>query len=199
MKADDKENSMRKSTLMFGLLALSLVSITSAVAQDSAAASTGQEAQKPAEAPAHFYHLDIVLEQVGADRKPTNSRTYTTTVSTGHSDHNAAIRTGSLIPILTGSGKDGETTQWQYQDIGVNIDAQFAREVGSKLSLYLSAEVSSVADTKDAPENSQPTLNQNKWQGQVLVPVGKATVVFSSDDLRSKGAMQLVVTATLLQ
>jgi len=58
---------MRKSTLMFGLLALSLVSITSAVAQDSAAASTGQEAQKPAEAPAHFYHLDIVLEQVGAD------------------------------------------------------------------------------------------------------------------------------------
>jgi hypothetical protein len=71
--------------------------------------------------------------------------------------------------------------------------------VGNKLSLYLSAEVSSVADTKDAPENSQPTLNQNKWQGQVLVPVGKATVVFSSDDLRSKGAMQLVVTATLLQ
>jgi hypothetical protein len=190
---------MRKSTVMFGLLALSLVSLTSGIAQDSAAVSTAQETTKPAEAPARFYHLDIVVQQVGPDGKPTNSRSYTTTISTGHNDHNAAIRNGSRIPINTGPVQNGVATQWRYQDIGVNIDTQSAREVGSKLSLYLSAEVNYVADTKGTPEISEPALNQNKWQGQVLIPVGKATVVFSSDDLISKGAMQLVVTATLLQ
>jgi hypothetical protein len=37
------------------------------------------------------------------------------------------------------------------------------------------------------------------WDAPVLIPIGKPTVVFSSDALESKGGMQLVVTATLLQ
>jgi hypothetical protein len=188
---------MRKSTLMLVLLALTLTSTAPISAQDSGAAAPGNEPAKPAETSAHFYHLDLVVEQVGPDGKPTNSRSYTTIVSTGHNDHSAAIRTGSRVPILTGSVKGD--TQWQYQDLGIDIDAQSAREVGNRLSLYLSANISSVADPKVNHEDSLPTLNQNKWQGQVLIPVGKATVVFSSDDLQSKGAMRLVVTATLLQ
>jgi len=45
----------------------------------------------------------------------------------------------------------------------------------------------------------QPVVRQNKWQAAVLIPVGKPTVVFTSDALDSKGTMQLVVTATSLQ
>jgi hypothetical protein len=42
-------------------------------------------------------------------------------------------------------------------------------------------------------------MRQNKWEAVVLIPIGKSTVVFSSDDLDNKGSMQMLVTATLLQ
>jgi hypothetical protein len=58
--------------------------------------------------------------------------------------------------------------------------------------------VSSVAPAKD-PNLHQPVIRQNKWQAGVLIPVGKATVVFASDSLDSKGGMQVVVTASPLQ
>ena len=190
---------MRKMTLFFSLLLLPLTMQHVALAQDSGAAQKPQETAKPVEPPTHFYRLDMVLEQVDADGKPINSRSYTATISTARGDAPSEIRTGARIPIATVSGKDGEPTQWNYQDVGVNIDARNPRDVGAKLSLYLAADVNSVADARDAATTHLPTMNQNKWQGQVLIPIGKATVVFSSDEMQSKGAMRLVVTATLLQ
>ena len=37
---------------------------------------------------------------------------------------------------------------------------------------------------------------QTKWGANVLAPLGKPTVIFSSDDLTTKGQTQLEVTAT---
>lgn len=163
-----------------------------------------QDAAKPAEAPktepaAHYYHLQFVIQELDADGKATNSRTYTTTVSTAR-DEFASIRSGSKIPIVTstfagGEGKAAFPTQWQYIDVGVNIDARHAMEVGRQLSLNLTAEISSAATSTD-PALHQPVVRQNKWQAVVLIPVGKASTVFTSDTLDSKGSMQMVVTAT---
>jgi hypothetical protein len=190
---------MRKMTVFFSLLLLAAATQHRALAQDSGATQKPQEAAKPAEPPTHFYRLDLSLEQVDADGKPINSRSYTITISTARGDAPSEIRTGARVPISVGSDKEGENSQWQYQDLGVNIDARNPRDVGGKLSLYLAADVNSFAESKDAATKYHPTLNQNKWQGQVLIPIGKATVVFSSDEMQSKGAMRLVVTATLLQ
>jgi hypothetical protein len=41
-------------------------------------------------------------------------------------------------------------------------------------------------------------IRQNSWQASVLIPVGKPTVVFSSDALENKGGMQVSMTATRL-
>jgi hypothetical protein len=189
---------MRKMIVFFCLLLLATATQHRALAQDSGATKP-QETAKPAEPPTHFYRLDLSLEQVDADGKPINSRSYTITISTARGDANAEIRTGARIPIALGASKEGENTQFNYQDVGVNIDARNPRDVGGKLSLYLAADVNSVAESKEAATMYHPTMNQNKWQGQVLIPIGKATVVFSSDEMQSKGAMRLVVTATLLQ
>jgi hypothetical protein len=80
----------------------------------------------------------------------------------------------------------------------VNIDAHNAHEMGHQLSLDLVADVSSIAPTDDGRIH-RPVIRQNKWQSSVLIPVGKATVVFTSDSLDSKGSMQVVATATALQ
>jgi hypothetical protein len=165
------------------------------LAQESA---KPQDAVKTPEPPAHFYHLEFVVQETGADGKPTNSRTYSGTVSTGRTDRGFSTRTGSRVPIATGAFGQGESknTQFQFIDVGVNIDARDARDEGDKLALSLAADVSSLAGTQNISGVNEPVVRQNKWQASVLLPIGKPTVVFTSDVLDSKGGMQLLVTVT---
>jgi len=162
------------------------------------------EAAKAPEPPAHFYHLEFLVQETGPDGKPTNSRTYSGTVSTSRTDRGFSMRTGSRVPIVTGmTSVDNKNmpVQFQYIDVGVSIDARDARETGDKLALSLNADISSLADPAgsaiaSSANNSAPVVRQNKWQAGVLIPIGKSAVVFTSDVLDSKGGMQLVVTAT---
>jgi hypothetical protein len=41
-------------------------------------------------------------------------------------------------------------------------------------------------------------IRQTKWSSNVIVPIGKPTVIFSSDDATTKGQMQLELTATAM-
>lgn len=190
---------MRKAITVCSFLLLTAPFSLRAVAQDEPKAP---ETAKVSEAPAHYYHLEFVVQELGGDHKPTNSRTYTTTVSTDRHD-TASIRANSRIPIATGSYQSGTVsalvnTQYQYQNIGVDIDVIHMQEVGRQIALNLTADVSSVAESSDTNIH-QPVIRQNKWQAAVLIPTGKPAVVFTSDSLDSKGSMQLIVTATPVQ
>ncbi len=192
---------MRKITLICCFLILTVSSRHQTFAQD---APRAEETAKSPEAPAHFYHLDFVVQEMGSDGKPTNSRSYAATVSTGPHDRGTSIRTNSRVPFPTGpstAGSNGQAqvnTQFQYVDVGVNIDARSAREIGRLLSIDLVADVSSIGSPVDTGIHAAVT-RQNKWQATVLIPVGKPTVVFSSDTLDNKGSMQVVATATPLE
>ena len=191
---------MRKLTLICCLVFVTMSFGQKSFAQESAPAP---EPVRASQGPAHFYHLDFVVQELGADGKPTNSRTYTATVNTDSRDHGTSIRTGSRIPVATGSSSSSSNqalvnTQFQYVDVGVNIDAHNAREIGRQLSLDLVADVSSMGAPNDASLN-HPVIRQNKWQASVLIPINKATVVFTSDSLDNKGSMQVLATVTPLQ
>ena len=198
---------MRKFTFVCSLLLLIPFLVPRAGAQDKPKAP---DAAKPPEAPTHYYHLEYVVQELGSDGKPVNSRTYSTIVGTDRGDQFSAIRTGSRVPIITGAlhGPNGEAKegklefQYQYLDVGVNIDTNNVHEIGQKLAIYLKAEISTLAEPAPAPASglvNDPVIRQNTWQASVLIPIGKPTVVFSSDALDNKGAMHLVVTATPLQ
>jgi hypothetical protein len=195
---------MCKRTIVCCLLLLAPALTLHARAQDTAKAP---EAAKAPEPPTHYYRLEFVIQEVGSDGKPTNSRTYTTTVSTGRMDHYGAIRTGSRVPIITGAlhGTTGDGKlefQYQYLDVGVNIDTENVHENGGQLSMLVKAEVSSLADPTHSSASelpNDPVIRQNMWQASVLIPVGKPTVVFSSDALENKGGMQVSMTATRLE
>ncbi len=161
---------------------------------------TGAKAGEP---PAHYYRLDFVIQELGADGKPTNSRSYSTTVSTRQRDGGSTIKTGSRIPIMVGGpatsgGEKHFDVNYQYIDVGVNLSAGDVHEVGHQLAIYLKAEVSSLGSSS-ANATSDPVIRQNMWFSAVVIPMGKPTVVFSSDALESKGGMQVSVTATLLE
>src|ERR1039457_5022517 len=139
-RARTKETIMRKIvTLCFALLTLCFVH--GAFAQEAAKAA---DTAKAPEAATHYYHLDFVVQEVGTDGKPVNSRSYTSIVSTGTHD-SVSIRADSRIPIVTSSFQSGdgkENRQYQWQNIGVHIDAGQAHEIGRQLALNLVADIS---------------------------------------------------------
>jgi hypothetical protein len=69
------------------------------------------------------------------------------------------------------------------------------REKLGQLSLRVSAEVSSRSSTS-SPDSGTPVIHRNRWESNVVVPVGKPTTIFSSDDVASTRTMQLELKAT---
>jgi hypothetical protein len=150
-----------------------------------------QEA-KPSEAKtqtdAHYYRLEFVLKELGDDGRVVNSRTYHTDVATG--GRSSQVRVGTKIPVRT-----NDKNEIQYLDLGVNIDCDSAHETPQGLGLHISSEISSMASPTSG-EIASPVVRQNRWSSEALLPIGKPTVVFSSDNLENKGRMQVEVTAT---
>lgn len=150
--------------------------------------------------PQHFYQLKLIVEELDPSGKITNSRTYQTIVTTNPKSETQSLKTGSRMPIATGSGGNGVVTQFQYIDLGVDARVEHAEEVGSDLAFRLRLEISSMAAQSEMIGGvHEPVIRQNNWDSIVLVPVSKPTVVFSSDDLDSTGKMQVQVTVTPIE
>ncbi len=182
---------MRKLAVCFALLALVPVFAVSTPAQQGPKAADSAHRADAAQ-PGHFYRLDYVLEELDSAGKPVNSRSFSTTAN-AVGRRNSSVTVGSKIPIRTGGD------QFQYIDIGTKITASDIHEDGNHLAFNLHAEVSSMETPRVVAGVSEPVLRQNVWTGDVLVPVGKPTVVFKSDSLDSKGSMELEVTAIQMQ
>ena len=189
---------MRKTAAVMMFVAVAMAPVCLA-AQDA-----GTAGQTPASqtAPQHFYRLNLVVKELNEAGKVVNTRSYFMTVGTEAPGFNVPqiIRTGSRVPIVTGTS--GGNTQIQYIDLGVKFDVRNVRESGDSLSFGLRAEISSIANANSevsSPLRGEPVIRQNSWDSAVAIPIGKPTVVSSSDDLDSKGKMQVEVTATKVE
>jgi hypothetical protein len=194
---------MHKTTIVCLLLLVTAGFGHKMIAQDQ---PSNQQPSAHESAPLeHFYHLDFVVEDLNPEGKVINSRSYSTTVSTG-SHGTVSIRSGTKFPIITGSTSNGDgkatnsqpNIQFEYLDMGSSFDVHDAHEVSSQLAFDLTAAVSSVAAEVDLGLK-EPVIRADKWQATVLVPIGKQSAVFSSDSADSKGSMRVLVTATAIQ
>lgn len=137
---------------------------------------------------ARFYKLEFVVKEVEGG-KTSNSRYFSTMLAVqipGRDTPSATIRAGGRVPVTTGNNTS-------FFDLGVSIDTRELREAQSDISLFITADVSTIA--QESP-GTVPITRQNKWAGTVILPVKKATVVFASDDVSSKRQLQLELTAT---
>ena len=180
---------LKQSLLSVPLLAVALATGT----------GFAQETPKTAE-PTKFYKLEFVLKEVEGG-KVLNARTYTTTAA-GEARETAQIRAGAKVAVSLGQSGPS-ANQYQYYDVGVNIDAQAIREVQRDvtLSLHVEADISSLPTESGpaTPNIAAPTIRHNKWSSTALVPLRKTTMLYSSDDSASKRQMQLELTATPIQ
>lgn len=147
------------------------------------------------------YQVVFVVQDVESGRV-INSRRYATDMAlVGEKSASGSIRTGSRVPIATGSYNSGSSnvgvqTQFTYVDIGFNVDFDQARLEGNQVYVWLRADLSSVDPALSGGQLHEPTIRHNSWSAGVTVPLGKPTVVFSSDDLDSKRTIQVELTVT---
>lgn len=183
---------------------LLLLTASAAVAQPQNAKRTAAptaDHHAPAPLPQFFRLTFVVKEFQGA--QVIDSRKYTVEISAlslaesrkRYSEPSLppstepSIRAGTKLAVQTGNGN------FQYIDLGMNIDCRNIVVVGNRLAMHVTAVLSSIG-SPNKPSNFPPLIHQNRWSSGVIIPIGKSSVLFSSQDPASTRTVELDVSAT---
>ena len=149
--------------------------------------ATSPEPQNAAQ-PEQSFQLTLTLK-VTDHGKATIDQTYTLAATPKSAPF---VRDGDKIPITTGT--EGGNTQFQYIDLGTNIDFTDVHLVGSSLAMTIKVEISSVAP--DATnKKDDPIIRNTRYSISPAAPIGKQIVIYSSSDAATghKVEIQLLV------
>jgi hypothetical protein len=141
---------------------------------------------------ANTYKLDYVFSEL-QDNRRVNARSYTVLLRV---TEKVVVKIGTRVPILTGSSKDSRS-EIQYLDIGANIDCLVKHEFDSGIELMTNADTSSVvAEPVGGNHTADPVIRQVRYNLDNVVPLGKQTLLGSSDEVDGTRRFQIEVTAT---
>jgi hypothetical protein len=201
MSFSRKEFNMRKTAVLFLIIAAGLLSVQSRVclAQENSSAKTADQ-RKPIPA----YHLDFALDEL-EDGKKINTRQYAMDLVALRQEDRGdirqlsdfkAIKIGTRVPVEIESGKV------EYMDVGTSIRCRMIEDE-TGLSLEARAEVSSLVPRADTdlyhPGTHDPILRQLSIDAVTAITPGKVTSLGTVDDPDSKRQFQLEVRVTKLR
>ena len=93
----------------------------------------------------------------------------------------ASLKIGQRVPVATGSYQSGiaggVNTQFQYIDVGVNIDITPRVHANNDVTLKVTLEISSVDSTTTVDGVSEPVIGQRKIDHEIRLKEGEANVV----------------------
>src|SRR5579862_9371420 len=98
----------------------------------------------------------------------------------------ASLKIGQRVPVATGSFQPGiggvginplVNTQFQYLDVGVNIDITPHVHAGREVSLKMSLDVSAVTSTTNIGGISQPVIGQRKIEHEIRLKDGEVNLL----------------------
>jgi general secretion pathway protein D len=109
----------------------------------------------------------------------------------------ASLKIGDRVPVATGSFQPGiggvginplVNTQFQYLDVGVNIDLTPKVHAGREVTLKVSMDISSVTGQSNIGGISQPIIGQRKIEHEIRLKEGEVNILggmLEDDDIRS--------------
>lgn len=176
-----------------------LAPVYPALAAEAQAAPAATSTANPVESDA--YKLTFIIRELTAG-KVVGSRTYSALyINNEHAD-SGAIRSGDRVPVSSGGD------QYQYQDVGVSIDFRSPGSphvdppAANKLVINVSADITNLVPSTTPGERGAtgaPLHREQRWNSNVLLDLGKPTLLFSSDDPVSDRTTQVEVTAVRIQ
>ena len=98
----------------------------------------------------------------------------------------ASLKIGDRIPVATGSFQPGiggvginplVNTQFQYLDVGVNIDITPRVHAGREVTLKISMDISSETGKTDIGGISQPVIGQRKIEHEIRLKEGEVSLL----------------------
>ncbi len=98
----------------------------------------------------------------------------------------ASLKIGDRVPVATGSFQPGiggvginplVNTQFQYLDVGVNIDITPKVHANGEVTLKISMDISSVTGTSNIGGISQPVIGQRKIEHEIRLREGEVNVM----------------------
>src|SRR5207253_2515336 len=98
----------------------------------------------------------------------------------------ATLKIGDRVPVATGSFQPGiggvginplVNTQFQYLDVGVNIDITPRVHAGREVSLKVSLDISSVTGNSNIGGISQPIIGQRKIEHEIRLKEGEVNLL----------------------
>lgn len=133
------------------------------------------------------YKVDVLLSE-NEGGKRINTRAYTFVVESGRT---IRLRQGLRIPVSTGG------VQFQYVDVGLNIDCEVA-EVENGVRVNVSVDESSLVPEPRGAGGNQ-LIRQFKNGGMAVIPLGKQTLLSSVEELDSKKRVDIEATVNKLR
>jgi general secretion pathway protein D len=108
----------------------------------------------------------------------------------------ASLKIGDRVPVATGSFQPGiggvginplVNTQFQYLDVGVNVDVTPRIHANGDVTLKVAMDISSVTSTSNIGGIQQPVIGQRKIEHEVRLKEGEANLLGGMlEDLQSK-------------
>jgi len=169
---------MRKRIAIMAALALFLTSMASlpwAAAQETAKQSDAQV--KPSDS----YKVDFTVNEVDGGKK-INSRSYMMLLraqALPQWSDRQQLRIGSRVPISTGGN------QFQYQNVGMNIDCRLMPTGNANVVLDTSWAYSGLESEQGGHDPERPVLREVNSHVWAVVPLDKPTVISEMDDVAS--------------
>ena len=123
----------------------------------------------------------------------------------------ASLKIGDRVPVATGSFQPGiggvginplVNTQFQYLDVGVNIDITPRIHAGGEVSLKVAMDVSSVTSQSNIGGISQPVIGQRKIEHEITLKDGEPSLMggmFEDQDIKSLSGIPGLAQVPLLK
>jgi general secretion pathway protein D len=123
----------------------------------------------------------------------------------------ATLKIGDRVPVATGSFQPGiggvginplVNTQFQYLDVGVNVDITPRVHAGREVTLKVSLDISSVTGQSNIGGISQPVIGQRKIEHEIRLKEGEVNLLggmFEEDQTQSLSGLPLLAQVPFLK
>lgn len=132
------------------------------------------------------FSVSVPQAQLNALMSDSNTRLLQNPEIRASDGQKASLKIGSRIPIATGSFQPGiggvginplVNTQFQYLDVGVNIDIQPTVHLNGDVTLKVTMDISSETGTTDIGGIQQPIISQRKIDHQIRLREGEVNML----------------------